>query len=112
MAGRRPAVKTVDPEEVIDIKVEETPEEVAKAIADEVDRNWPPSDLESKQGVPEGIIFDVGEDVKIKGEMVNNELVPTVDHYRRVYPFGSKRPAYLLLFRAGIPLPATAAKLR
>lgn len=57
------------------------------------------------QGEPEGIILDQNEPLRLEGEEVGGFLVLKEAHYRKVVPFRSKRPTYILLYAAGTQIP-------
>jgi hypothetical protein len=54
---------------------------------------------------PDGIIIRAGEPVQVEGHEVNGGVIPDRDVYREVFPRRSKRPTYVLLYRAGATIP-------
>ena len=59
------------------------------------------SNVRPTPGQPKGLILDADEEFRFNGTKVGNMIVATEDVYRKVIPFRSKRPTYVLLVKAG-----------
>lgn len=53
------------------------------------------------EGAPPGLILRNGEDVVIDGMDMGQFVIVKQDVYREVYPRGTKRPSYFLLYHRG-----------
>lgn len=53
----------------------------------------------------DGIVVEDASDIEIEGEETRRGFVPSKSYYLKIYPMGSQRPTFVLLFRAGIPIP-------
>jgi hypothetical protein len=59
---------------------------------------------------PPGVILDVDEEPRFNGTRRGNMVVVNEDVWRRVFPIGSKRPTYILVFSGGAEFPETSLK--
>ena len=57
---------------------------------------------------PEGRILEEGDEITIQGRVENNLVHIEEDVFRKVYPYRSKRPTFVLLYAKGTSVPLTA----
>lgn len=63
-----------------------------------------------ERGVPAGRILEVGEDVVFDGQVVGNMVIVQEDVYRKVYPFRSLRPTYVLIYNKGTQIASSSLR--
>lgn len=54
-----------------------------------------------REGVPNGIILKAGDPVVLEGDDDGITVTVTRDVYRAIYPYGARRPTYILLYPRG-----------
>jgi hypothetical protein len=119
MSQRRPTkpVTTVDlpePDEIVDV-VESTTEPGGIPVASEavpepeplvvetkVQPHDDPPQYRVKEGEPNGLILGPNDPIVLEGEDTGSEVIIKRDVFRKVYPRGTKRPSYILLYPAGM----------
>lgn len=118
-AARRPAKAAKKIEEVPlepDVQEEEQPEPIAPAAKSRKvatpdtgvvetkeqprpERPTPPAS--APEGVPDGIILEPGDPVRIEGDDDGVAIIVSRNVYRKIIPFNAKRPTYILLYARG-----------
>ncbi len=54
-----------------------------------------------REGVPNGLIIGQHDPLMLEGDDDGISITVTRDVYRKVYPYGSRRPSYILLYPRG-----------
>jgi hypothetical protein len=60
-----------------------------------------------REGIPKGAIFEYGQEVVVPGEDHETYILVTEDVFRVTYPYGARRPSYILLYAKGSHIPKT-----
>lgn len=99
-AAPAPVSRQVVSDDVGPVETKEEPRPAPKPVL-----ATPPAAVE---GVPNGIILEPNEDVYLEGDDDGIAVVVSRDVYRKTYPYGSRRPSYLLLYPRGARVAKTA----
>jgi len=117
----------VVPKEVLEPEPEAAPEPVQEAapkrsravktkdagIVETKEQPQPSAPVAARrEGEPNGIIIGPNDPVRIEGDDLGQEILVTQDVYRMSFPYGSRRPSYILLYPRGTKvLKSTLQKL-